>query len=626
MAAIAIVVALAAAACAFGLRLLRPTPQLQLASFLERAVFAAAAGLGAAVYLILALGLAHWLYPWAIALVFAALAAASPRQVWELASGVGRGLRALLSQALSVGGAATTVFLLAMSLLAIVGALAPSSQNDWDGLSYHLAVPKLYVQHHGISFIGWLSHSNFPFTLEMLYACGLALNGQAAAKLWHTLCAVLVVLAMLAFAQAHWQRRHGALAAAVLLSAPIVAWEATAALNDLAAALFVLLALYAFINWWSERGQGWLQVAGVMCGFALGVKMNALVTLGFLVIAAAYHRAVTQRDGAAAGLRAAGVLAIVAAAVASPWYIKSYLWTGNPVYPFFFDLFGGKYWTAEAARLYRAEQLGFGMGHGLIAAALAPWNLTMRAAQFSNFPQRPLAYTSVGPLFLALLPGLVLLGRLDRRVKFLLTYSLIAFCAWFGLSQHMRYALPLLPALALCAGFSGSEIMRKVRRELRPFVVAAVVLACAMSLGTLAFVVAPGIPAALHLEAQDAYLARTLDGLYAMAHVVNSLPAGSKVIIYGETRGFYFDTPYMWGDHHHNMIPYDRLADSGQLVAAYRKLGVTDVLMTAHYLEQVRKRAGKLAQLLDDALETRALRITDERGDLILLQIQEPGA
>jgi hypothetical protein len=314
----------------------------------------------------------------------------------------------------------------------------------------------------------------------------------------------------------------------------------------------------------------------------------------------------------------------VAAVVASPWYIKSYLWTGNPVYPFFFDLFGGRYWTAEAARLYRAEQLGFGMGHGLLAAALAPWNLTMHGARFSNLPQRPLVYTSIGPLFLALIAGLILLGRLDRRVKFLLTYSLIAFCAWFGLSQQMRYAIPLLPPLALCAGFSGSEIMRKLRRELRPFVAGAVALACTVSLGTFAFVVADGIPAALHLEAEDAYLARTLDGLHAMAGVVNSLPAGSKVIMYGETRGFYFDTPYMWGDHHHNMIPYDRLGDSAQLVAAYRALGVTDVLMTTHYLEEVRKRAGRLAQLLDDALETRALRITDERGDLILLHIEQP--
>ncbi|UCH35475.1 MAG: glycosyltransferase family 39 protein, partial [Armatimonadota bacterium] len=461
MTSLAIAMGAATIACAFGMRLLRLDAGLTFNSFLERAVFGAAIGLAATGYLILALGLAGALFAWSVLVLLAALCAVSWRDVGHLIAGVVRGVRGFLSQPVSVGGTAVTGFFLAMVLLAILGALAPSSTNDWDGLSYHLAVPKLYVQQHGICFIGWLSHSNFPFTLEMLYTAGLALDGQAAAKLFHTLCGVLVVLAMLAFGGAYWERRHGALAAVVFFAAPIIAWEATVALNDIAAALLTLLSLYAFINWWSGRGEAWLSIAAVLCGFALGVKMTAFGLLGFLAVAAFYHRAVSESAGASRAFGAAAKLVLVAVVVGSPWYLKSWLWAGNPVFPFFYDWLGGKYWTAEAARLYRAEQLGFGIGRSPLSLLLVPWNLTMYGHMFSNFPERPLVYTSIGPLILALVPGLLLFGRLDKRVKFLLIYSAVGLGVWFALSQHIRYAIPVLPALALCAGFAGGEILGK---------------------------------------------------------------------------------------------------------------------------------------------------------------------
>ncbi|UCH33753.1 MAG: hypothetical protein JSV65_14450, partial [Armatimonadota bacterium] len=274
----------------------------------------------------------------------------------------------------------------------------------------------------------------------------------------------------------------------------------------------------------------------------------------------------------------------------------------------------------------RAEQLGFGIGRSPLSLLLVPWNLTMYGHMFSNFPERPLVYTSIGPLILALVPGLLLFGRLDKRVKFLLIYSVVALGVWFALSQHIRYAIPVLPALALCAGFAGGEILGKGHKELRALAIPAIALVCVLSLAGFALLVADGVPAVLGSETDEAYLSRTLDGLYAMAAVINDLPSGSKVIMYGETRGFYFDTPYMWGNHHHNMIPYDRLSDAEGLVAAYRSLGVTHVLMTAQFMKAVNGRGSPLGALLADSLEQHRLLRIAMRGDLILLRIAEAGA
>jgi hypothetical protein len=233
-------------------------------------------------------------------------------------------------------------------------------------------------------------------------------------------------------------------------------------------------------------------------------------------------------------------------------------------------------------------------------------------------------YNSIAPLLLAFLPALLVLGKLDRRVKFLLLYSLVAFCAWFLLSQHIRYAIPLLPPLALCAGFAGSEVIRKARKELRPVAIGAVIIVCIISSGIFYVLVIDAIPVVVGAESERAYLTRTLDGLYTMSEVINALPRGSKVIMYGETRGFYFDTPYMWGNHHHNMIPYDRLSSADDLIRAYRKLHITHLLMSAQFMDALKSPSPGLGTLLANALAERRLLLVATRGDLILLRIAEP--
>ena len=216
-------------------------------------------------------------------------------------------------------------------------------------------------------------------------------------------------------------------------------------------------------------------------------------------------------------------------------------------------------------------------------------------------------------------------SRDDRRVKFLLLYSLVALGIWFALSQHIRYAIPLLPPLALCAGFAAGELLKRASRELRAAAIAAMVLVCVMSATIFAWLVSDSLPVAVGAETETAYLTRTLDGLYAMAGVVNALPAESKVIMYDETRGFYFDTPYMWANNQHReLIPYDRLADSDQLIAAYHSLGVTHVLMTASFLRAVEGRGSRLGILVADSLQRHQFAPVAERGNLILLRITEP--
>ena len=65
-----------------------------------------------------------------------------------------------------------------------------------------------------------------------------------------------------------------------------------------------------------------------------------------------------------------------------------------------------------------------------------------------------------------------------------------------------------------------------------------------------------------------------------MQFINTQLPAGSKIVMYGNPLGFYCDKPYLWGDAiHGSYIPYDTFHSTGDLKAYLHKLGVTHILV-----------------------------------------------
>jgi hypothetical protein len=309
-------------------------------------------------------------------------------------------------------------------------------------------------------------------------------------------------------------------------------------------------------------------------------------------------------------------LGLIACAVGSPWYIKSAVWTHNPVYPFLYGLFDGRYWNAEAARLYRAEQLSFGMGHGPLAFLLYLWNLTAYPQRFFNFPEKPLVYVSLGPLYLALISVLLLTGKPNGVTRCLLAFGLVFSVGWFLSSQHIRYFIPALPALAVLAAVAALSAASAAgwMRTLLGGLFAVTGLA---AMGIAALVVGPGAPAAIGVESDATYLMRTVPYDYPVWRYVNTyLPRDAKVVTLGETRGFYLERDYMWGDPgQHTLFDYERYRSADELVDAYAKRGVTHVLMGLGFVRGLEDRSGRLAGLFRQAIASGRLQLLwEDRG------------
>jgi len=584
-------------------RLLRLPPA---ASRLERGLIAYALGLGLLAYGMLLLGLAHGLYPAGVVLLLAAQAVLGGREharLWRaLQARIGLGVYLLRWQ----WGVAAVLAVFALASLS--GVYSPPTSLEWDSLAYHLADPKIYIHAHRLVYLPWESHSNFAFTAEMWYAAGLLLGGIPLAKWFHFACAVGACLAIYALGRRHLGANVGLWAAVLFASTPLVFWEAGTAYADLATAFFATLTVLALANGLSSLPSGtaeasqaaakpavffspWIGVSAALMGLTLSTKATALSLLALLAVGLVSVVVCVKKHSWGRGLRAGAAWVGLALLVGSPWYVKSAVLTHNPVYPFYSQIFGGRYWNPVNAAAYDQSNADFGMGRTPDKLLLAPWNLTMFLT-----PGRPLPTRAQAPekqsfndrQFPTMLLTPVLLGalffpmfglRASRRVKALGAYALSGGLFWFATAQHVRYLLPLLPVLCLLAAWA---LVAAVGARWR----AGYALA-ALGIGSLALSVAVAVtimraqgPVALGLTSRAAYLEANDPTYPAMTFINTQLPAGAKLVFYGDPLGFYCDRPYLWGEALHSAyIPYSTFHSADDLRRWYAAHGITHVLV-----------------------------------------------
>ncbi|MGC9332602.1 MAG: hypothetical protein ACP5JJ_00520, partial [Anaerolineae bacterium] len=152
--------------------------RIQPATGGERIVLAGGLGLGGLSYSFLTLGLIGLLRPWAVfvILVLAAVCSWSPLKHWLTRW---RGKAADLSVPglfVRLGVTLTGV----MVLIVLVRGLAPVT--DYDGLAYHLVVPRNYLRAGRILPYPGIAHFNFPLTVDLLYVPPILLGLENAAQ------------------------------------------------------------------------------------------------------------------------------------------------------------------------------------------------------------------------------------------------------------------------------------------------------------------------------------------------------------------------------------------------------------------------------------------------------------
>ena len=490
--------------------------------------------------------------------------------------------------------------------------LAPPSGADYDSLVYHLAAPAQYIRQGHIVELPFDHHTYFAFSLEMLYMVGLLWSGPVLAKLFHWLMLPIICATLIGSGSRYLSRRAGLASSAIWCSLPLVQLEASTAYIDLGLVAFTLLALTCFWRWRetfletdvetsSTRSASYLILAGAFCGFCMGTKYLGVLTLVWIFSATILVMARARRFET----KTVSSFVAIALLIGGGWYARNMVWTGNPVFPFAYSVFGGQGWTAEKAAGYEADQKSFGFGRAPLDVVLLPWRASMTPLNVGITPDnrvlgQPLwplfpgavdngqnglfdspgliLSSFIGPLLLALGAPLLFLKNKPSWIRFLGWSTLILSVVWFFTSQQLRFALPMFALLCAACGW-GLEVYSHRSRSLQSTValgvgawlVFAVVLVNFQARRTWDVVFARTVP--------NDYLTRTFAGYAAMNRASRDLPLNARVAVYGEPRTFYLQRDYFWADEPHNLLVKRPLKNSAQWLSEMRRLGTTHVLV-----------------------------------------------
>jgi len=456
--------------------------------------------------------------------------------------------------------------------LAFIAALAPPIAKDT--LLYHFSVPKAFIEQGGSAFIQGNVASYLALGTEMHAVWAMLLGNFVSPRAGESAAGAIVFMffPLLLAAIYGWARETGiskpwSLVATLTVAAVPTAFHvASSGYVDLALALFITLAIHSLCRWWKSQDTRSIVLIAIFLGAALSIKLTTVfVIAAFALIVLLRARGAVGPQAAslpvegderstentqAAGRRSdtrrivlGGFAALLLAGVfASPWYVRNWVATGSPVFPFYMSIWKGaaEGWDVERSNLFQVMNSQYGGAAGNPVNYLtAPLRVSLVAQ-----PEDPPLYDGVlGPMFLIGLP-LMIFAFWKREVaveaKIAAGVAGVMFLFWLFSSAQLRYLLPIVPALAIAIAASVESLSgwRDGLNKAAKFSLTGASIVCIATSFAWFCQKAP-LRVVLGGETREQYLTRNLD-YYPFYQAINTdTPADAKVWLINMRRDTY---------------------------------------------------------------------------------------
>jgi hypothetical protein len=450
-----------------------------------------------------------------------------------------------------------------------LGSMTPEA--DFDVGTYHFEGPKEYFQNGRITFLSHNFYTNFPFLTEMFALLGMVLRGD---WYWGALagksalfgCAPLTALGLFAAGRRWFSVPAGLLAVVVYLTTPWIDRVSIIALAEGGMTYFLFATMFAAMMAVERLHAGqsasrWIFITGLLAGSGMGCKYTGLMqvvipaAIGLAVAAWIYRPSIrpASKDQSPKSEEAepqtsskgswtldlglwTKTVAIFAAGLAitvGPWLLKNVVFTGNPVYPLAYNIFGGRDWNPELnANFIRAHS----------PKDHRPLDLVTKFVDVmaDNDWSSPLAF-ALAPLALLVPRG----RRFSISLWLLVIYLIVTY--WAFTHRIDRFWMPMVPVLSLLAGIGAA---RSGHRSW--------VAVCGGLMGLAILynfeLVAGEFPDGARICGYNAFLTdlsaarRTAQGAGDpyVAYLNRVLPPGSKVLSVGDSQVFDLEFPVVY--------------------------------------------------------------------------------
>jgi len=544
---------------------------------LEETVFSVGLGFGVLAYMTLFLGLLGLLYTSllygliGILLVLAIIERLrSPKRI------VKSNIATPLGSQLGLEYLLIWILLGSFVLLNFIMSFTP--ELFYDSLAYHVGASNYYVIKHRICEMPYNVASYYPFNTEMLYTLALLLKGEGLPKLLHFSTGVLCLGAIFSLCKRYFSHLVGIIACAIFYSIPLVAMNSWVAGNDVALSYFLILSMYALINYFSSKSSStngtndtkkskWFILSAIFSGIGMGSKYTGVFTLFGIVLLIIWFEYFKMKKKFPEIVWQILIFIMLVLAIMSPWLIKNMIHTGNPIYPLLYKWFGGKNLIVYSDNIMIPSGL---QSIKLREFFISSWTLTMKGQDNMTF---------IGPMFLLFIPLLFFVKK-KSLINYLILFFISAYIPWGMTTFKFRYLLPAFPALSIVIAWSLVSFVKWIPKYLGRLVP----IGFAIFMGTNLYSVLMIMHFCYNpfkvltgLETRDHYLSLTRPGYpypsYETFQYINeNLPEHVKVVIIGEAKVHYLKRDFLYNDVHNftPIVEWTKVSKNGDEL--YRKI------------------------------------------------------
>ena len=424
-----------------------------------------------------------------------------------------------------------------------------------DALIHHLAIPKLWLLHGGFYEIPWADFSYFPMNIDLLYLIPLYFKNDIVPKFIHLAFGFGTGLLIYSYVKNRFNRNWGLLGFLIFFTTPIIVRLSTTAYVDLGMAFFITASILAFVRWRDDgyKNTKWLILSAICMGLAAGSKYNALIAWFFLnlMLVFCYSR---DNGKTLPALKYGVVFFAITFLIASPWYIKNYILTANPLYPLFDNFFKdnnlagavNNNWTAG---IFQRRETMF--GEGFWETIFVPVRIFFQGrdgyAQYFD--------GVLNPILIIMLPFAFLNKYLKRDKTFFFLFSVFfLFMAYFLTVIRVRYILPVIPFLTILSVVGIKNIVEWADKKPNPLrrtglIGISAVIMILISLNVLYlkdyFNAVQPVRYVFGQETKDEFLTCHMGSYPAVEYINKNLPDNVRIsLMFIGRRGYYLDKPY----------------------------------------------------------------------------------
>lgn len=299
---------------------------------------------------------------------------------------------------------------------------------DYDVLEYHLGAPSEYHKAGKIFFLANNVYANFPQNLEMIAFFCMTLAGKIyGASIAHVVLCFLGLSLMSAIyylAENFFSQEEAFLSALFVYFLPWTGDLQRIYYVEIPQAFFLVLALALLYK--SNTPKKYF-LSGIMIGISAGFKYTSL----FLGCMAFIPCILCVSGGYQSKIKAALCMAIGFLLAFSPWAVRNYINTGNPLYPLWNSWIIPGYWTAW---MYERFVYAHSARNLYLSGMLATLGETFLWGR----------YASLVHIFL-FIPALIIFAQKIRAIMF---FMIVWIALWLGFTHQIDRFVYIVLVLA----------------------------------------------------------------------------------------------------------------------------------------------------------------------------------